>query len=202
MVSAGLAVSSINRAAPIFSVISRHSTSVRWSHHIMDGRRTLPARSSSTRPCIWPVSAMPLISLQRGLAARQAFRDRAANSGPPIIRILFSPTRMRRCKRRMRGRRRTHHAAVAIQQHGARAASPDINPQKLHRRPTLEIQKQSQRGVRSTAPGSLQHSDRPPPSCRSCSGVSLRPLRSDLCALCVESFSNTCSRLTQTQPIT
>src|SRR5229473_666635 len=55
-VSAGFATNSINRLAPTRSVIARHSSSVRWSHQISAGRNTSPAASSSTKPCICPLS--------------------------------------------------------------------------------------------------------------------------------------------------
>src|SRR3984885_731380 len=81
----------------------------------------------------------------RGVAARQTFRNPSENRPPPVTRILLGPARLRRCKGRMRCGGRTHHAAVAIQQHHSRAASPDINTQKFHRRPTLIMQAQSRR---------------------------------------------------------
>src|SRR5271170_4286746 len=76
----------------------------------------------------------------------------------------------------MRGSRGSHDAAVTIEQHGPRAACPDINSQKLHRRHTLLIRNKSRRAAASTAPSSHQQSDRPPPSSRFSQGF--------LCALC------------------
>src|SRR5277367_1955223 len=91
----------------------------------------------------------------RSIAARQAFRHRATNGAPPIVRILLSPTRVRRCKGRMRSRSRTHDTPIAIQQHSPCAAGPNINPQKLHRHRTLIIPNASCRETPSIAYGTL-----------------------------------------------
>ena len=60
-VRASLPVISIRRCRPTVARIASHSAAVRWSFHRIAGRMTSPAASSSTAPCIWPVSPMPSI---------------------------------------------------------------------------------------------------------------------------------------------
>ena len=55
-VSASLPVISTSRSGPTAARIASHSAAVRWSFHRIAGRRTSPAPSSRTTPCIWPVS--------------------------------------------------------------------------------------------------------------------------------------------------
>ena len=55
-VSASLPVISISRSGPTAARMASHSAAVRWSFHRIAGRRTSPAASSRTSPCIWPVS--------------------------------------------------------------------------------------------------------------------------------------------------
>ncbi len=61
-VRAGLPASSISFARPTFCSISAHCVAVRWSFHIIHGRSTLPASSSSTSPCICPVRPIPAMA--------------------------------------------------------------------------------------------------------------------------------------------
>jgi len=63
-VSAGLAVISISRSLPTRRVMSSHSSPVRWSAQMMEGRSTWPFSSSITRPCICP--EMPRAAICRG----------------------------------------------------------------------------------------------------------------------------------------
>src|SRR5713226_7026217 len=86
-VSAGFATNSINRLAPTRSVIARHSSSVRWSHQISAGRTASPAASSSTKPCICPLSPMAETSarvapasVKHSAIARHAARHQSRGS--------------------------------------------------------------------------------------------------------------------------
>jgi hypothetical protein len=53
-VSIGLAVKLTTLSRPTFWLIESTCGWLRWSHQIRAGRMTLPAASSSVRPCIWP----------------------------------------------------------------------------------------------------------------------------------------------------
>ena len=62
-VRAGLAVIRISSARPPMSLsMSSHSSPVRWSHQMMEGRSTSLFSSSITSPCIWPEMPTPAMS--------------------------------------------------------------------------------------------------------------------------------------------
>jgi hypothetical protein len=85
----------------------------------------------------------------------------------------------------MRGSRRSQHAAVSIQQHSPRAASPDINSHKLHRRRTLSIQKNRAEAGRQPHPFRTGIPIGRPQAADFASSVSLHSPRSDFCFLSV-----------------
>ena len=61
--SAGLQVSSMRCSRPSVWCSQSHCGALRVSHQMSEGRKTLPAASSSTAPCICPVNPIPAIAL-------------------------------------------------------------------------------------------------------------------------------------------
>ena len=71
--SAGLAVSSMSRSRPMTLCSHSHCGSVRTSHQMSAGRRTLPSLSSMTAPCIWPVRPTASMCTPLASTSRMAF---------------------------------------------------------------------------------------------------------------------------------
>src|SRR5918993_625054 len=64
----------ISRSRPTASRISSQAWPVRWSFHRIAGRSTRSSASSSTRPCIWPVSPTAATSSPRTPVASSTAR--------------------------------------------------------------------------------------------------------------------------------
>ena len=108
-VTASLPVTSMSCCAPMVRRISSHSAAVRWSFHRIAGRMTAPAASSSTIPCIWPVS--PIAATSAPLTPVVARTDRIAVVAP------------------------SHHSAGSCSLHSGRGASKPYSAVPMPRRP-------------------------------------------------------------------
>ena len=111
-VSASLPVISTRRCGPTAARIASHSAAVRWSFHRIAGRRTSPAASSRTSPCICPVRPTPSTSsaaTPAGVERRAGSpRSRRSTTGAgPARSTAGAAGRTRRRRRRSPGRPRT-----------------------------------------------------------------------------------------------
>ena len=86
---------------------------VRWSFQRIAGRSTSPRASSSTRPCIWPVSPTAATSAPGRPGVGERLADARRPSRPPLVRVLLGPERPRRLERERRGRG-GHHRALLV----------------------------------------------------------------------------------------
>ena len=95
---------------------------LRWSHQMSAGRMTFRRSSSSTSPCIWPVSPTPRTELPSIPRFAEYALNRDLPGSPPVIGRLLGPQRPQHAHLFVRRYKRITWMSSGIDQEGAGSA--------------------------------------------------------------------------------